>query len=497
MTRTLRISEEHLQRFADASGDRNPLHVDESFARQTPYGRCISHGALVTAAALGVADEATLQGVRAIDAQFKQPVFPGEDYTISLVRADTEKTRIEVGRAGRVAAIVTVTSDAAGEPLPEVPEQGTPSHATSPLCQTLEGLADPAVSFSEPYACRLEALSALVADLGAGHVPDAVLVWLAAASYTVGMLVPGRDALLIGTKITRSSLPRSGTLDASVQAVDDRTGLVRVKATLGQDAASAEMTLPSFLRPPVPAPDRSSIGRYMPPSTELSGSNILVVGASRGLGGALCGAFATQGATVWAGFARSAEPAENLRREFGAERIRLLQFDAEDTEQSRRAFDTIRAEAGSLDGVVLCAAPPLYDAALHPDATEAMLRFLGSSIAMTLIPLAEAAQMLEPDGWLVVMSSAALDDPSEGWPHYVVAKGALEGAAAYCARHTPARVLVVRAPRMWTDSTNTPLGRIDAVPKERVAAAIAGWVMKDGEPQQLSLLTAEELLEAG
>jgi acyl dehydratase len=61
------LTEEHVRRFAEASGDCNPLHVDETFARATPYGRCIAHGALVAIAALRAAEPEALRHVRSLD----------------------------------------------------------------------------------------------------------------------------------------------------------------------------------------------------------------------------------------------------------------------------------------------------------------------------------------------------------------------------------------------------------------------------------------------
>ena len=64
------MTDEQLSRFAKSSGDRNPLHIDERFARRTPYGRRIAHGALVAMAALGSANEEALLHATALEMQF-------------------------------------------------------------------------------------------------------------------------------------------------------------------------------------------------------------------------------------------------------------------------------------------------------------------------------------------------------------------------------------------------------------------------------------------
>jgi len=33
-----------IQDFSDVSGDTNPIHIDEEFAKNTPFGGCIAHG---------------------------------------------------------------------------------------------------------------------------------------------------------------------------------------------------------------------------------------------------------------------------------------------------------------------------------------------------------------------------------------------------------------------------------------------------------------------
>jgi 3-hydroxybutyryl-CoA dehydratase len=41
------LSQPMLQAYADASGDHNPIHIDEAFAASTPMGGTIAHGMLV------------------------------------------------------------------------------------------------------------------------------------------------------------------------------------------------------------------------------------------------------------------------------------------------------------------------------------------------------------------------------------------------------------------------------------------------------------------
>ena len=78
------LSQAMVDRYADASGDHNPIHVDHDFASSSPMGWTIAHGMLVLSflsemmtAAFGVSWLAT--GV--LDVRFRLPARPTDTIT--------------------------------------------------------------------------------------------------------------------------------------------------------------------------------------------------------------------------------------------------------------------------------------------------------------------------------------------------------------------------------------------------------------------------------
>jgi 3-hydroxybutyryl-CoA dehydratase len=80
------FSQEQIRRYADASQDHNPIHIDESFAATTPFGGTIAHGMLVLALIAEMMHAA--HGARwttggALKVRFKAPTRPGDTVTAS------------------------------------------------------------------------------------------------------------------------------------------------------------------------------------------------------------------------------------------------------------------------------------------------------------------------------------------------------------------------------------------------------------------------------
>lgn len=83
------MTEADLVNFSGISGDFNPLHTDEEFAKTTMFGRRIAHGALVLSIATGLRQrtgtfDGTLLALLEIRSwRFLKPVFIGD--TIRVV----------------------------------------------------------------------------------------------------------------------------------------------------------------------------------------------------------------------------------------------------------------------------------------------------------------------------------------------------------------------------------------------------------------------------
>ena len=80
---TKTISESDIYLFAGITGDFNAIHVDESYARETPFGRRIAHGFLIASLVQHCTSELTTPGGVSLNYNFdmKAPVFIGDTIT--------------------------------------------------------------------------------------------------------------------------------------------------------------------------------------------------------------------------------------------------------------------------------------------------------------------------------------------------------------------------------------------------------------------------------
>jgi acyl dehydratase len=99
IAQTFTINRALLIAYADASGDQNPIHQDEVFAKSVGLPDVIAHGMLTMAlAGKYLSDVAGSQNVLDLSAKFIKPVVVPADTDVSLI-VSGKVTEVSYGRA--------------------------------------------------------------------------------------------------------------------------------------------------------------------------------------------------------------------------------------------------------------------------------------------------------------------------------------------------------------------------------------------------------------
>ena len=172
---------------------------------------------------------------------------------------------------------------------------------------------------------------------------------------------------------------------------------------------------------------------------DLSGKQVLVTGASKGIGKAIARQLLEQGARVGLHFNSHRKGVEDLVLEFGAEKTVLLQANLEEPKQVITLFQEAISQVGPIDSVVLNAG--VFEP--HPvgESVESWLGVWRKTMAVNL----DAAGILtnlfighfreNGGGRLIYISSrAALRGETEDYLAYAASKGGLTSLAKSVAR---------------------------------------------------------------
>jgi 3-hydroxybutyryl-CoA dehydratase len=111
------VTDQDIVRFADISGDHNPVHLDEAYAEKTMFKGRIAHG-MLSAAFISTVFGTRLPGAGCIylsqSLKFKAPVKIGEtvEATVTVTAIDAERRRVTFQTVCRVGDKVVVDGEA-------------------------------------------------------------------------------------------------------------------------------------------------------------------------------------------------------------------------------------------------------------------------------------------------------------------------------------------------------------------------------------------------
>jgi 3-hydroxybutyryl-CoA dehydratase len=111
------VTEQDIQRFAEVSGDFNPVHMDAAYAETTPFKGRIAHG-MLSAAFISAALGSKLPGPGAIyvsqTLQFKRPVRIGDEVTttVEVTGIDEKNAHVTLKTTCAIGRKAVVTGEA-------------------------------------------------------------------------------------------------------------------------------------------------------------------------------------------------------------------------------------------------------------------------------------------------------------------------------------------------------------------------------------------------
>ncbi len=489
----IRFTQDDLIQFAKTSGDWNPMHMDELYARKSAYGRQIVFGMLGVLKALRFVPVQKINKISNIKIDFINAMLLDKDYHVHL-DSDTD-TSCCIKITDQTSGYVDICFGFCEIKDPAIDwntysTDGNRKEAANITDNELEAK----LQIEKKYKIDNKALQEYLSH---NQLENSALLnhihIFCMCSYIIGMEIPGKSAMFTGMKLDISSNYYSESHElyycANVNEYDKNFRMLTLGLKVGCAGKQIALgELKCFVKQELESTilyDELRIGDYSGPSDEKPVA--LVMGGSRGLGAALVQCLAGRGYRVILNFLKSKKEAEYIQSSInqvikGA--IILYQGNITQKAQCDSLAEFIEKTTGRLDILVCNAAlPPMSEKNkdLYEQMNEKYYQY----------PISSCLELLKKwKGIVVAISSIYADKGPKELSHYVNAKRKMEEYIFELSKkNKECRFLVVRPKPLRTDMNNTPSGLINTMKPEIAAAVIAEEIANNknyhGENYQL------------
>jgi hypothetical protein len=437
------------RRFAAASGDHNPIHIDQLAARRTQAGAAVVHGINLLLWSLDAFAAARpnlppLSGLRAL---FKRLVYLDEPACVVADNVDAAGARlcvvVEGGLKSEFALEFGVAIDVA--PGWSTAPLEIPSYLQEAWDLSFEQISK--ISGRLPFRMTAEDASTCY-PAAAKWLGTTLIQGLAATSHLVGMICPGLHSLYSELSIKSCILSErsEGGIAFRVTKTNPRYAIVTEEVT----GANFTGTVKTFLRtPPVTQATMQSLAGVVA-RDEFAGSLALVVGGSRGLGELTAKLIATGGGRVLITWQSGKSDALRVAEEIGlgGGHCETLHFDAREAAEAQLA-SLAQAPSHAYYFATPQISRPRSDIYVARRFDEFLSVYVDGFWRLT-----QALRTRMPTISIFYPSSIFVTERPPGMTEYAMAKAAGESLCADVnAQLAPTRVTVKRLPRLPTDQT--------------------------------------------
>jgi NAD(P)-dependent dehydrogenase (short-subunit alcohol dehydrogenase family) len=439
-------------RFAELTGDFNPMHLDPVAARRTLAGAPVVHGIhdLLWLIDLIAARHPNLPTVAGLKVHFAKMLYLGEQAQVAISKLDERQLRAKV--SVEHSDIMQITLEFGGGMAFssesdrfdfDVEEPETPAELDLVRMEGRAGrlaFARPAGDLAKlfPHASRL---------IGAQRVAA-----LGCTTRLVGMVIPGLHSIYAGLELAfvKEAETRS-SIGYRVESIDENFRFVRTRVS----GAGVLGYVDAFNRPsPTRQPSLAEVRRAVA-ANEFEGDVALIVGGSRGLGELTAKIIAAGGGKVILTYAVGKADAEAVAGEIveGGGLCETVRFDVR--EQPGHQLSSIGTTPTN---IYYFATPSIFRRRSAQLSLDLFEEFNSYYVRGFYALLDFVSREFKSDRKIGVFypSSSAIDERPENMTEYSMSKIAAEQMCKDLARYFKGvRVLVKRLPRLLTDQTAT------------------------------------------
>ena len=439
-TTSLTIDDQRI--FAQMSGDYNPMHLDELYARRTQAAEPAVHGIHGMLWGLDSAEVSREQLGNGIKVRFENFLYLGQP--VKLRRATRgASTALELISGERL--VTSIALDVATA-VPVVTNCELSQLSKEPLALRFEDIAGRSGAFAicgsdADYAERFPNLATVI---GGRRVRA-----MGGLSTLVGMVVPGLHSIFSKCEI---GFVDDGTAGEALSFSVLRTYPVLQAATIVFRGGGIAGRIDAFVRTPPVAQARVTELASRSTKRDFKGRRALVIGGSRGLGELTAKLVALRGGAVTVTYLRGREDADKVASE-----ISVAGHDASARRFDAAAPDVAQLQSSRLTDVFYYATPPIFARRTAGYSADAADRFM----AIYCHHFAHLIELLAGTGTKMNVfwpSSTALDEHVTDLAEYSMAKAAGEKLCELLAQRFPnLQILVRRLPRLDTDQTSSAI----------------------------------------
>jgi hypothetical protein len=446
-------------RFAAASGDHNPMHMDVLQARRTQAGAPVVHGINLLLWALNSLAETQphLPPLRSLRASFNKFIYLDECIEITLTPRGPTGARLDLSVDGGSRSKITLAFGNTVEDCPAWADSSLEAvpHSTVPLNLSFEEVPGRSgrILFQMSPEDTTEHFPAATKWLGAQRIAA-----FAASTYLVGMVCPGLHSIYseLSIQSCTESIPQ-GSLAFRVIEADPRFRSVDMEIAGGGLVGTVHS---SARTPPVEQASMKALAGLVEPA-EFAGSTALIVGGSRGLGELTAKLIATGGGRVIVTWRTGKDDAQRVVSEIRAAggECEAIGYDA-----GRPATDQLDQLEVAPTHAYYFATPAIFRPQSALFAGERFKEFLDIYVN-GFWQLSQALRARQPRLSIFYPSSVSVTERPQGMTEYTMAKAAGEVLSADMNTNlAPMHVTVNRLPRLPTDQTASVVPAETALP---------------------------------